>query len=92
MLGLVGYDWSPWASTSPRPQLPIPSARRPTRGITFGKQGASLVAQCLATGKEPLFTAEHALHVVEIICAARQSQETGQRIDLTSSFKWPIVS
>jgi predicted dehydrogenase len=56
------------------------------------QQGASLVAECLATGKEPLFTPEHALHVVEIIVAARRSQETGRRIELTSTFKWPVVS
>jgi predicted dehydrogenase len=51
-----------------------------------------MVAECLATGKEPLFTPEHALHVVEIIVAARQSQQTGRRIDLHSTFKWPIVA
>jgi hypothetical protein len=50
------------------------------------------VAETLATGKEQLFTPEHALHVVEIICAARESQKTGRRIDLKSTFKWPVVS
>jgi predicted dehydrogenase len=55
-------------------------------------QGASMVAECLATGKEPLFTPEHALHVLEIICAARKSQSTGRRVDLSSSFRWPILS
>jgi hypothetical protein len=34
---------------------------------------------------------EQALHVVEIICAARESQETGKRIALQSTFKWPVV-
>jgi hypothetical protein len=29
---------------------------------------------------------------LEIITAARKSQETGKRIALTSTFKWPIVS
>jgi predicted dehydrogenase len=56
------------------------------------QNGASRVAECLATGKEPLFTPEHALHVVEIMTAARQSQETGRRIELTSTFKWPIIA
>ena len=41
-----------------------------------------MVAECLATGKEPLMTPEHALHVVDIMCAARESQATGRRIDL----------
>ena len=53
--------------------------------------GASRVAECLATGKEPLFTPEHALHVVEIITAARESQETKRHLPLTSTFKWPVV-
>jgi predicted dehydrogenase len=50
------------------------------------------VAECLATGKEPPFTPEHALHVVEIMTAARQSQETGRRIAMRSTFKWPTAA
>jgi len=44
------------------------------------------------TGKELLVTPEQALHVLEIITAARESHATGSRVALTSSFKWPIVS
>jgi predicted dehydrogenase len=51
-----------------------------------------LAAECLATGRELLVTPEHALHVLEIITAARESQKTGRRIALTSTFKWPILS
>jgi hypothetical protein len=50
------------------------------------------VAECLVTGKETLFTPEHALHVVEIICAIREAQATGRRVALRSTFKWPVVS
>lgn len=61
------------------------SARRLDEGRAFQRhatdaagymwqQGASLVAECLATGKEPLFTPEHALHVLDIIVSARESQ------------------
>jgi hypothetical protein len=56
------------------------------------QHGASLVCETLATGKEHLFTPEHALHVVEIMIAARESQRTGRRIDLQSTFKWPVVN
>lgn len=91
-LGLVGYDWEPLGvdlATEEKPVL--------TRHITDAdgyvwQQGASLVAECLATGKEPLFTPEHALHVLEVIIAARESQKTGRRIDMTSTFKWPVVT
>jgi predicted dehydrogenase len=36
-------------------------------------------------------TPERALHVLEIITAARESAATGRRIALTSTFKWPIL-
>ncbi|MBL9162383.1 MAG: Gfo/Idh/MocA family oxidoreductase [Planctomycetaceae bacterium] len=91
-MGLVGYDWEPLGvdvATEARPEY----ERRATdaKGYVW-QQGASEVAECLATGKEPLFTAEHALHVVEIMTAARQSQREGRRIPLTSTFKWPVVT
>lgn len=87
---LSGYDWAPHAV-----DLSI-TGRKTTRNATEShgyvwENGASLVAECLATGREPLFTPEHALHVVEIITAARQSQESGTRVPIKSTFKWPIV-
>lgn len=54
------------------------------------QQGAALAAECLVTGKELLVTPEHALHVVEIITAARESSAKGKRIALDSTFKWPV--
>jgi len=45
-----------------------------------------------ATGKEPLFTPEQALHVVEIMTAARLSQQDGRRIALRSTFTWPVIA
>jgi hypothetical protein len=56
------------------------------------QMGASLAAECLATKKELLITPEHAQHVLEVIQATRESQATGRRIALRSSFKWPVVS
>ena len=35
---------------------------------------------------------EHALHVLEVIQAARESQDTGRRVALRSTFPWPVVS
>jgi predicted dehydrogenase len=91
-LGLVGYDWEPLGvdySSYEKPET--------TREVTDAKGyvwqgGAALAAECLATGRETLLaTPEHALHVLEIICAARESSATGRRIALTSTFKWPVV-
>lgn len=90
-MGLVGYDWEPLGVDIATKESP-----RPTRYATdaqgyIWQQGAALAAECLATGKELLVTPEHALHVLEIITAARESSATGRRIALTSTFKWPIV-
>jgi len=91
-MGLVGYDWEPHGvdlATHEQPKL----ERHATdaKGYIW-QQGAALAAECLATGKELLVTPEQALHVLEIITSARESQKTGKRIELASTFKWPIVS
>jgi len=90
-MGLVGYDWEPLGvdvATRKQPKL----ERHATDAAGYiWQQGAALAAECLATGRELLVTPEQALHVLEIITAARASQETGRRIALASTFKWPIV-
>lgn len=91
-MGLVGYDWEPQGvdlATDKAPEF----KRHVTDAAGFVWQmGASLAAESLAMGKELLITPEHALHVLEIIQATRESQETGKRIELTSTFKWPVVT
>jgi predicted dehydrogenase len=91
-MGLVGYDWAPLGvdiATHKEPKL--------VRHVTDAKgyiwqQGAALAAECLANGGDLLVTPEQALHVLEIITAARESQATGKRIAIKSTFKWPIVT
>jgi predicted dehydrogenase len=90
-MGLVGYDWEPLG-------VDVASRKKPklTRHVTdalgyIWQQGAALAAECLVTGKELLVTPDHALHVLEIITAARESSASGKRVTLTSTFKWPIV-
>ncbi len=90
-MGLVGYDWEPLGvdmatKASPKIERHVTDAQ----GYIW-QQGAALAAECLATGKELLVTPEQALHVLEIITAARDSSATGRRVALTSTFKWPIV-
>ena len=89
-VGLVGYDWAPQAvewATMDRPQLLKEST---DSGGYLWQQGAALAAECLATGKELLATPEQALHVLEIITAARASSATGRTIALKSTFRWPL--
>jgi predicted dehydrogenase len=91
-MGLVGYDWAPRGvdlatSKEPRLQRHVPDAA----GYLW-QQGATLAAESIATGRKLLVTPEHALHVLEIITAARESEQTGKRIELTSTFNWPVAS
>jgi predicted dehydrogenase len=91
-LGMVGYDWAPVGvdlATHDSPKLERLETN--AQGYVW-QQGAALAAECLATGKELLATPEHALHVLEIITAARESSAQGRRIQLESTFKWPVVS
>ena len=91
-MGLVGYDWEPLGvdfatKDSPKLERHVTDAQ----GYIW-QQGAALAAECLVTGKELLATPEQALHVLEIITAARESSATGKRMALTSTFKWPVVA
>jgi len=88
---MVGYDWKPTGvdmatSANPQTQRFVPDA-----GTYVWQEGASVICEHMATGKKPLINVEHSLHVLEIIEASRESQRTGKRIDLVSSFPWPVV-
>ncbi|MBO0938408.1 Gfo/Idh/MocA family oxidoreductase [Fibrella sp. HMF5335] len=90
-LALIGYDWAPFgvdmATTENEKGDRFATDTRDYRW----EMGASVIAESLATGKEPLIQPEHALHVLDIIEAARKSGTTGQRVALQSTFKWPVV-
>jgi predicted dehydrogenase len=90
-MGLVGYDWAPFGVDLATLDHETPERFVPDPGTYVWQQGASVIAESLATGKEPLINAEHALHVLEIIEASRESGKTGNRIRLVSTFKWPVV-
>lgn len=90
-MALVGYDWAPFGvdlatTDNEKGQRYVPDA-----GTYVWEQGASVIAESMVTKIEPLIAAEHALHVLEIIQATRESQETGKRIALQSTFKYPVV-
>ena len=92
LMSMVGYDWAPKGVDLATEDAPA-FERFATDPQGYKWQiGAALAAEFLVTGKELLVTAEHALHVIEIITAARESSATGKRIELTSTFKWPVVS
>lgn len=90
-MALVGYDWAPFGVDLAT--IDDPDGQRYVKdpGDYVWQQGASVIAESLVTAKEPLIAAEHALHVLEIIEAARKSGATGKRVALRSSFKFPVV-
>lgn len=88
---LIGYDWKPIGVEMATIDHKEPQTFASDPGTYLWEQGASVICESLLTGKEPLINAEHSLHVLEIIEAARESQATGKRFQLQSSFKWPVV-
>jgi predicted dehydrogenase len=92
IIGLVGYDWDPRGVDVATNKEPAFKRHATDKGDFVWQMGASLAATSLVTGKDLLITPEHALHVLEVIQGARESQDTGRRVSLRSSFKWPVVS
>ena len=90
-MALVGYDWAPFGVDLATTDHEQPVRYEPDPKDYVWQQGASVISKALVTGEEPLIAAEHALHVLEIMEAARQSQASGKRINLVSKFKFPVV-
>ena len=90
-MGLVGYDWSPHGVELVTHEQETPQRFVKDAGTYVWQEGASVIAESMVTGIEPRIAAEHALHVLEVIEAARASSATGKKIKLQSTFKWPMV-
>lgn len=90
-LHLIGYDWAPFGVDIATSENEKTRREATDTGTYVWEQGASVISESMATASEPLIAAEHALHVLEVIEAARASQATGKRILLKSTFKFPVV-
>ncbi|MBC7827304.1 MAG: Gfo/Idh/MocA family oxidoreductase [Chitinophagaceae bacterium] len=90
-MGLVGYDWAPFGVDLATHDHEKVQRFVPDPGTYVWQEGASVIAESLIKGIEPLIAAEHALHVLEIIEAARESGNSGKKIKLESDFKWPLI-
>lgn len=90
-MALVGYDWAPFAVELATSWTEKPKRYAEDTGDYVWQQGAAVVSKSLIDQAEPRINVEHALHVLEIIEAARLSGKTGKRITLRSSFPWPMV-
>lgn len=88
---LIGYDWetngvmldNSWTEPA---KLYVPDSE----GYEW-QEGARVTGESIIKGIEPKINVEHALHVLEIIEAARKSSATGKKIMLESKFKWPMM-
>ncbi len=90
-MGMVGYDWAPFGvELSTSWEEPPKVFEEDTKGYVW-QEGASVIAEALVKNIEPRIAAEHALHVLEVIEAARSSSALGRKIYLQSKFKWPMV-
>ena len=88
---LIGYDWEPKAVVLDTSWSEPPvSHQQDAEGYQW-QEGATNTGESLVRQIEPRINAEHALHVLEIIEAARKSSTTGTKIKLKSKFKWPMV-
>lgn len=92
IMHLVGYDWAPHGVDMISRENKKVERFCPDPGNYSWQYGASYIAECMATGKKSLITAEHGLHVLEVMNAALESQETGRRVQVESTFKWPIIA
>ncbi len=90
-MNMIGYDWAPTGVDMATVENENIVRYVPDPGTYVWQQGASVISESMATGIEPLINAAHALHVLEVMEATRESQETGKRITLKSVFPYPVV-
>ena len=88
---LIGYDWETNGVVLDDSWTDPAKLLSTDKGGYEWQEGARVTGESIVMGTEPKINVEHALHVLEIIEAARKSQQTGTRIKLKSKFPWPIV-
>src|SRR5829696_1377054 len=81
-MGLVGYDWAPYGVDLVTHEHEASQRFLPDPGTYVWQQGATVISEALVKNIEPRIAAEHALHVLEVIEAARASSATGKKITL----------
>jgi len=88
---LIGYDWETNGVIMVNAENEKPTLyNKDSEGYVW-QEGATKVGEAMLKGTEPRINVEHALHVLEIIEAARKSSASGTKIKLQSKFKWPMI-
>ncbi len=88
---LIGYDWETNGVMLDTSWTEPPKLVSTEKGGYEWQEGARVTGESIITGVEPKINVEHALHVLEIIEAARKSSSSGRKIKLESKFTWPMV-
>src|SRR6476620_1849637 len=83
---LIGYDWETNGVVLDNSETEPAQLLETEKGGYEWQEGGRVTAESIVTGKEPRINVEHALHVLEIIEAARKSSDTGMKIKLKSKF------
>lgn len=90
-LRLIGYDWETngvylddsWDN-------PATLYEKEPGGYVW-QEGATKVGESILNKTEPKIDVEHALHVLEVMEAARKSSATGTKVKMQSTFNYPIL-
>ncbi|MBZ5859213.1 Gfo/Idh/MocA family protein [Flavihumibacter profundi] len=88
---LIGYDWETNGVVLDTSWTEPPQLLCTEKGGYEWQEGARVTGESIVKGIEPRINVEHALHVLEIIEAARKSSASGMKIRLQSKFPWPMV-
>lgn len=88
---LIGYDWETSGVMLDTSWTEPPKLYATESEGYEWQEGARVTGESIIKGIEPRINVEHALHVLEIIEAARKSSATGMKVKLESKFKWPML-
>jgi hypothetical protein len=87
---LQGWDWGPAGVDLAYKGESVLETHVKEPGKYDWVGGAAYVAESLLSGRPSLITPEHGLHVLEVMNACHESQRSGRRVRIESTFKWPI--
>lgn len=90
-MALAGYDWAPFGVDLATHDDYKGQRYVPDPGTYVWQEGATVISDALLYNTEPRINVEHALHVLEVIEATRESAKTGKKVLLKSTFNHPIV-
>ena len=88
---LIGYDWETSGVVLDNSPTELPKLLATDSMGYEWQEGARVTGESIVLGIKPKINVEHALHVLEIIEAARTSSATGMRVNLVSKFPWPMM-